>query len=46
MEAETDEAPSSSAKLYHDDRSKTYEEYPDAIEQIKANASATPSVGV
>ncbi|KAM7203335.1 hypothetical protein V8F33_002326 [Rhypophila sp. PSN 637] len=33
-----------SAKVYHDDGTKTYEEYPDVVEQIKANASAVAGV--
>ena len=33
-----------SAKVYHDDGTKTYEAYPDVIEEIKANASATAGV--
>lgn len=30
-----------SAKIYHDDGTKTYETYPDVVAQILANASAT-----
>jgi hypothetical protein len=33
-----------SAKIYHDDGSKTYEEYPEVVEEIKANPSATAGV--
>jgi hypothetical protein len=33
-----------SAKIYHDDGAKTYEEYPDVVEEIKRNASATTGV--
>jgi hypothetical protein len=33
-----------SAKIYHDDGSKTYEKYPEVVDEIKANASATAGV--